>query len=74
MKKLKNRDVYYGCDSFDFDFFKPKPPKMRLQIFNGVFCTRTKRKGMYYFIAHLNDAKYIFNVTKLKRKKRYKNK
>lgn len=29
---------------------------------------------MFYHMADLDDAKYIFNATKLKRKKRYKNK
>ena len=74
MGKLNKKDIYYGCDSYDFEYFQPKPPKFRLQVFNGVFCTRTKRKGMFYHIADLDDTKYIFNVTKIKSKKRYKNK
>ena len=68
MGKLNKKDIYYGCDSYDFEYFQPKPPKTRLQKLGDGFYTRHKRKGMFYHIADLDDTKYIFNVTKIKSK------
>lgn len=64
------KELYYGCDSYDYHYFQPTPPKIRLQKLDDGFYTRIKRKGMYYWVADLNDNTYIFNVTKLKRKLR----
>ena len=72
MGKLSKKDTYYGCDSYDFEYFQPNPPKIRLQKLKDGYYTRCKRKGMFYHVADLDDAKYIFNVTKLKRKKNFK--
>ena len=69
-KKLNlTKDIYYGCDSYDYEYFKPYPPKHRLQKLDDGFYTRIKRKGMYYWVADLNDTTYIFNISKLKRKR-----
>ena len=48
MGKLNKKDIYYGCDSYDFEYFQPKPPKIRLQKLGDGFYTRHKRKGMFY--------------------------
>ena len=48
MGKLSKKDIYYGCDSYDFEYFQPKPPKIRLQKLGDGFYTRHKRKGMFY--------------------------
>ena len=45
MGKLSKKDIYYGCDSYDFEYFQPKPPKIRLQKLEDGFYTRHKRKG-----------------------------
>lgn len=72
--KLNKRDVYYGCDSYDYR--KCNSPKFRFQKLNDGYYFRWVRKEMFYWASELNDTAHIFNVTKLKLsgKRRYKNK
>ncbi len=69
MKKIR-KNIYIGCGEFDYNYFKPNYPMIRLQKFDDGFYTREERKGMFYFIADLADDKFIFNLTKLKSKNR----
>ena len=46
MGKLSKKDTYYGCDSYDFEYFQPNPPKIRLQKLEDGYYTRCKRKGI----------------------------
>lgn len=58
-KKLKlSKDIYYGYVNYDYEYFKPYPPKHRL-----------RKKNRFYWKADLNDSKYIINISKLKRKR-----
>ena len=72
--KLNKRDIYYGCDSYDF--VERNCPKFRLQKLNDGYYFRWIRKEMFYWASELEDTAHIFNVTKLKLsgKRRYKNK